>query len=233
MRFGEAAQCGVGPAAWNHQFSTFVAGRTEANASWTRMRRISLTFADPLWANGAQNTARILAKLGVKSNENAMIAWRQGSGRLPQCCSLSLPPLFFPPLPSLSGRGSACPLSSRAPLAPPSRPIPFLHDIICTSVVPTGCWWHRQATKLVELSLFLSQSFLLAPCSSGLPFYSPPFIHVSSLVTFSVFNPLSLSFLSSLCTLRAASFPVPAMAASQRFLHCGTYIWAGRKQPLH
>ncbi|TNN71897.1 hypothetical protein EYF80_017904 [Liparis tanakae] len=35
-------------------------------------------------------------------------------------------------------RGSACPLSSRALITPPSRPIPFPHDIICTSVVPTG-----------------------------------------------------------------------------------------------
>lgn len=75
----------------------------------------------------------------------------------------SLPPFLSPPSLSLSHRGSACRLSSRAPIAPPSCPIPFLHDIICTSVVPTGCWWHRQATKLVELSLyaFVTISFFL------------------------------------------------------------------------
>lgn len=87
--------------------------------------------------------------------------------------SIATVPLPLPP--SLCDRGSACRLSSRAPVAPPSRPIPFLHDIICTSVVPTGCWGQRQATKLVDLShtAFVSHLFLSVCCTwSFSPFLS-------------------------------------------------------------
>lgn len=36
------------------------------------------------------------------------------------------------------------------PMAPPSHPICIPDDIIRTSVVPTGCWWRTQATKITR-----------------------------------------------------------------------------------
>lgn len=54
-----------------------------------------------------------------------------------------------PPSPSLKAWPRPH-LSSRAPILPPSRPIPFPYDIIGTSVVPTRRCGHRQATKLAE-----------------------------------------------------------------------------------
>ena len=130
---------------------------------------LMLTLIQTRTTNCKRNKAVARFKLDwVPSYENWIIAWLQGNeGHSP-------PPSPPPPLP-LSDRGSACPLSSRSPLAPPSRPISFLHDIICTSVVPTGCWWHRQATKLAELSPSAFCHPLLLPLSLScwsFPLYS-------------------------------------------------------------